>query len=110
MIPTALAALREHSHRLLIAVRSEEDDTLEGLLATREELLQRFGAAVSSGEALDPVEAQVIEALDQTILAAMRERRDATRAELAALLQGRNAGAAYHGPNAAPARYLDRAG
>lgn len=107
---TPLSTFREHSERLLSAITSEHDQALESLLSTREELLQHLQNAITAGEPMEPADVSAVEALEQAIGAALQERQDAIGAEFAALRPGRGPGAAYGAANAAPARYLDRAG
>jgi hypothetical protein len=105
-----LTAVREHSQRLLAAILSEQDHALEGLLATREELLRQLRSAIAAGEAMAPAEVLAVEELEQAIRTALQERRDAVGGEIAALRHGQDAEAAYGAVDVRPARYLDRAG
>jgi hypothetical protein len=108
-MPCAARALIEHSERFLAAVQCGEE-SLPALLDAREALIRDLGSALSHGLQIGPEELRAIGDLEQAILAALLDQREAVAAEIATLRRGRDAGAAYHPTRDRPAVYLDRAG
>ena len=106
----ASSALMALNRRLLAAVQDAADATLPELLREREEVLRQFTVALAAGETVAKEDAHFLQELESRIGAALRQRRDAAFAELAALRRGRTAGSAYRPAGVTEARYVDRQG